>query len=301
MSNQLAPAVKQEIPFSDMERMAQAIAKSGLFGIKSVDQAVALMLVAQSQGRHPASVAAEYVIIQGNPALKSQSAQARYQQAGGTIEWDEISPRSCSATFIHPRSPKPVKITWDWDKATNAGLTGKSNWKAYPEQMLCARVVAQGVRASFPGCLDGVYLAEEVADFTPSAPSTGKFQAVKASLKAEGHEIKSVSGLNPGERVTIHRESNEGQILIGPGEPEVVQVIEAPKAEKEDPLDSIFELAEQDKVTEEQIIGFLRSKDAIASDVEYLADIKPAILRRLKKSWPQVIKFAVAASMEEAA
>lgn len=275
MSNQSQTqlAVKQEIPFSDMERMAQAIAKSGLFGIKSVDQAVALMLVAQSQGRHPASVAAEYVIIQGNPALKSQSAQARYQQAGGTIEWDEISPRSCSATFIHPRSPKPVKITWDWEKATNAGLTGKSNWKAYPEQMLCARVVAQGVRASFPGCLDGVYLAEEVQDFDSRPASTGKFQAVKASLPVEEKVIAA----------------------------EVVQVIEAPKVEKENPLDAIFELAEQDKVTEDQILAFLRSKDAIASDVEYLADIKPAILRRLKKSWPQVVAFAVAASMEEAA
>jgi hypothetical protein len=275
MSNQLAlQGQSQVIPFSDMERMASAIAKSGLFGIKTPDQAIALMLVAQSQGRHPASVAAEYVIIQGNPALKSQSAQARYQQAGGTIEWEEISPRSCTAIFTHPRSPKPVRINWDWDKATNAGLTGKSNWKAYPEQMLCARVVAQGVRASFPGCLDGVYLAEEVADFTPSAPSTGKFQAVKASLPPV--EEKEVAG-------------------------EVIQVIEAPKAEKEDPLDAIYELAETDKVSEEQIVGFLRSKDAINSEVEYLADIKPQILRRLKKSWPQVIAFAVGASMEEAA
>jgi hypothetical protein len=295
-------AVKQAevIPFSDMERMAQAIAKSGLFGIKTPDQAIALMLVAQSQGRHPASVAAEYVIIQGNPALKSQSAQARYQQAGGTIEWEEISPRSCTATFTHPRSPKPVRINWDWDKATNAGLTGKSNWKAYPEQMLCARVVAQGVRASFPGCLDGVYLAEEVQDFDSRPVSTGKFQAVKASLESEGHKIKSVSGLNPGERVTINAGANSDSLLLGPGEPEI-QVIEAPKVEKEDPLDAIYELAEQDKVTEEQILGFLKSKDAIPAETEYVADIKPAILRRLRKSWPQVIEFAVGASIEEAA
>ena len=269
-------AVKQAevIPFSDMERMAQAIAKSGLFGIKTPDQAIALMLVAQSQGRHPASVAAEYVIIQGNPALKSQSAQARYQQAGGTIEWEEISPRSCTATFTHPRSPKPVRINWDWDKATNAGLTGKSNWKAYPEQMLCARVVAQGVRASFPGCLDGVYLAEEVADFTPSAPAAGKFQAVKASLPPIKEEII---------------------------EQEVVQVIEAPKVDKVAPLDQVYELADQDKLTEDQVLAFLRSKDLINSEVEYLADVKDTLLKRLVKNWPQVIAFAVGASMEEAA
>ena len=67
MSNQLALS----IPYSDLERMAQALAKSGLFAIKTPDQALALMLVAQSEGKHPASVAAEMDVIQGRPALKS--------------------------------------------------------------------------------------------------------------------------------------------------------------------------------------------------------------------------------------
>jgi hypothetical protein len=113
-----------------------------------------------------------------------------------------------------------------------------------------------------------------VQDFDSRPVSTGKFQAVKASLPPV--EEKVIEG-------------------------EVLQVVETPKVEKEDPLDAIYELAEQDKVTEEQILGFLKSKDAIPAECEFLADIKPAILRRLKKSWPQVIEFAVGASMEEAA
>jgi hypothetical protein len=51
------------------------------------------------------------------------------------------------------------------ERANAAGLTGKATWKQYPDQMLSARVVAEGVRAVFPACLNGVYLAEEVADF----------------------------------------------------------------------------------------------------------------------------------------
>jgi hypothetical protein len=294
-------AVKQSevIPFSDMERMAQAIAKSGLFGLKSPDQAVALMLVAQSEGRHPASVAAEFDIIQGRPALKSQAALARFQQAGGKIQWIERNDRKASAEFSHPAGGSLV-VTWTWERAEASGLTNKQTWRSFPQQLLGARVVAEGVRAVFPACLNGVYLAEEVQDFTPSAPSTGKFQAVKASLESEGHKIKSVSGLNPGERVTVNAGSNSDSLLLGPGEPEI-QVIEAPKVETEDPLDAIYELAETDKVTEEQILGFLKSKDAIPAETEYLADVKPAILRRLKKSWPQVIAFTVGASIEEAA
>jgi hypothetical protein len=274
MSNQTQTAlvVKQAevIPFSDMERMAAAVAKSGLFGIKTPDQAIALMLVAQSEGRHPASVAAEFDIIQGRPALKSQAALARFQNAGGKIQWLVRNDYECTAEFSHPAGGT-LQVSWTMERANAAGLTGKQTWKQYPTAMLSARTVAEGVRAVFPACLNGVYLAEEVADF--DSKPLGKFQAVKASLPVEEKVIEG----------------------------EIVQVVETPKVEKEDPIDAIYELAEQDKVSEEAILGFLKSKDAITAEVEYLADVKPAILRRLKKSWPQVIEFAVGASMEEAA
>ena len=61
------------VPWSDQERMATAIAKSGLFGLKDTTQVLALMAVAQAEGRHPASVAKDYHIIQGRPALKADA------------------------------------------------------------------------------------------------------------------------------------------------------------------------------------------------------------------------------------
>lgn len=156
--------------------MAQAITKSGLFGIKQPEQAVALMLVAQAEGRHPASVASEFDIIQGRPALKSQAALARFQAAGGKIQWTSRGPNKCSAKFSHPQGGD-LEITWTMDRANAAGLTGKQTWKQYPDQMLSARVVAEGVRAVFPACLNGVYLAEEVQDFD------AKPKAAKATIE----------------------------------------------------------------------------------------------------------------------
>lgn len=161
MQNQL---VVHNQSVQDITAMAQAITKSGLFGIKQADQAVALMLVAQAEGRHPASVASEYDIIQGRPALKSQAALARFQAAGGKIQWTSRGPTKCSAKFNHPQGGE-LEIIWTMDRAQAAGLTGKATWKQYPDQMLSARVVAEGVRAVFPACLNGVYLAEEVQDF----------------------------------------------------------------------------------------------------------------------------------------
>lgn len=161
MNNQI---VVHNQSVSDIETMAKAITKSGLFGIKSPGQAVALMLVAQSEGRHPASVASEFDIIQGRPALKSQAALARFQAAGGKIQWTSRGPSKCSAKFAHAQGGE-LEITWTMERANAAGLTGKATWRQYPDQMLSARVVAEGVRAVFPACLNGVYLAEEVQDF----------------------------------------------------------------------------------------------------------------------------------------
>jgi hypothetical protein len=170
-----AVAVKsQEFQISEVQSMARAIAGSGLFGVKTPDQAFALMLIAQAEGRHPATVAQEYDIIQGRPALKSQAALARFQSAGGRIQWVERSDVRCEARFAHEQGGE-LSIAWDMPRAVAAGLTGKDNWKKFPCQMLSARVVAEGVRACFPACLNGFYLAEEVADFdSPKPQKTAK-------------------------------------------------------------------------------------------------------------------------------
>ena len=59
------------IPVSDLDRMATAMVGSKLFGLTTKEQALALMLVAQAEGLHPATAARDYHIIQGRPALKA--------------------------------------------------------------------------------------------------------------------------------------------------------------------------------------------------------------------------------------
>lgn len=159
-------AIVVRYSMDEVERMGEALAKSGLFGFKEPAQAVALMLVAQAQGRHPASVAEEYDIIQGRPALRSRAALARYQVAGGRIEWIERTDARVSARFSHPQGGELV-VTWDIDRARRMGLAEKDNWKKQPMIMLSWRVVAEGIRATFPACLSGEYLAEEVEDLGP--------------------------------------------------------------------------------------------------------------------------------------
>src|SRR4030067_516096 len=126
MSNELA--VYQ---LKDMQIMAEAVAKSGLFGVKSADQALALMLVAQSENQHPATITQDYDIISGRACRKTHSVMARFQQMGGKVEWHQLTDTIADATFSHP-SGGALRIEWTIEQAKKAKLTEKDNWKNYP-------------------------------------------------------------------------------------------------------------------------------------------------------------------------
>ena len=168
MSNMMtiAPPVSM-IPVADVERMAVAIAKSGLFGLKTPDQALALMLIAQSENMHPASAARDYHIIGGKPSMKADTMLARFQAAGGIVRWVENTDTRCAGEFVHPSSPVPVLIDWDITRAKQAGLLSNPTWQKYPRAMLRARVVSEGIRTVYPGVLCGMYTPEEVESFQP--------------------------------------------------------------------------------------------------------------------------------------
>ena len=166
------------IPLTEMQEMAKIGVESNFFGIKKPMEALALMLIAQSEGKHPATVFSQYHVIQGRPALKSDAMLARFQQAGGKVEWHDHTNEKVSATFIHPQGGA-LTVDWDMPRAKEAGLTGKDNYKKFPRQMLRARVISEGVRAVYPGVLQGMYTPEEVGEF--DAPRTAP-RSVKVEL-----------------------------------------------------------------------------------------------------------------------
>ena len=158
---------------SEASRIAEYIAESGLFGCKTKEQAFSLMLLADAEGLHPAAAARDYHIIDGRPSLKADAMLARYMGAGGRVEWLERSDTRVAANFTHPASGT-VMVEWTIERARSIKRKGKSltdgdNWRGYPRQMLAARTISEGVRASFPGVVSGVYTPEEVMDFEPSA------------------------------------------------------------------------------------------------------------------------------------
>lgn len=177
-----------EYAVSDLERMARAFCASKLFGVQNVDQALALMLLAQAEGMHPATAARDYDIIQGRPSKKADAMLRDFIAGGGSVRWIELTNERAEATFTHPQGGQ-VTIDWDMSRARDAGLGGKDMWKKYPRQMLRARTVSEGVRSVFPGATSGMYVPEEVQDFgtarvVDDAPAEPKQTRAKAQPKA---------------------------------------------------------------------------------------------------------------------
>lgn len=192
MSNALAVMVSMP----DMERMATAVAKSGLFGVKTPEQALAIMLVAQAEGMHPMQAVMEFHIIEGKPARQSWALLARFQKAGGQVEWHERNDAKVAATFSH-LAGGTIKVEWDMARAKNASLGFSSKqpgvwptgaWKKWPRQMLSARVISEGTRTVFPGATGGFYTPEEVRDFEPEKPIRDVTPPKPANAKTPPHD-----------------------------------------------------------------------------------------------------------------
>lgn len=156
------------LSFAEVERLADYIAKSRLFGMQTREQALSLMMISQAEGRHPALAARDYDIIQGRPAKKAEAMMRDFLSSGGRVEWHKLTDNEADATFSHAQGGT-VRISWTMERAVKAGLAGKENYKKFPRQMLRSRVTSEGVRTVWPMATSGMYVPEEATDFEAPA------------------------------------------------------------------------------------------------------------------------------------
>ena len=171
------------VSFTEMDQMAGAIAASGLFGMKDKNSVLALMAVAQAEGLHPATAARDFHIIQGRPALKADAMLARFQNAGGKVDWKDYSDDKVTGVFSHPNGGE-LAVTWTIEQATRIGLVKPgSGWQKFPRAMLRSRCISEGIRSVFPGSVTGFYSPEEVQDFEPPTKDLGKVEIVPTTIE----------------------------------------------------------------------------------------------------------------------
>lgn len=166
--NQLTTIQPPNFSMSDIERVALAIAKGGLFGSNDPNAVLTLCLLAQAEGQHPAVVFRDYHIIQGKPAKKAEAMLRDFISSGGKVEWHALTDEIADATFSHPQGGT-LRIDWTMERARQANISTPM-WKKYPRQMLRSRVVSEGVRAVCPSATSGLYEENEVRDIIADTP-----------------------------------------------------------------------------------------------------------------------------------
>ena len=171
------------VPYQDMRQMADAMAKSKLFGMKTPDEVIALMLVAQANGQHPAAAARDYDIIQGRPSKKAEAMLRDFIAAGGSVQWHRLDNECAEATFSHPHGGT-VRIDWDMRRAKEAGLGGKDMYRKFPRQMLRSRCISEGVRTVYPVATGGMYAPEEVEAMPRVERDMGAAEVVEPEMPA---------------------------------------------------------------------------------------------------------------------
>ena len=187
------------IPFDDVARMGQVMAQSKLFGIQNEQQAIALMLLCQSENLHPATAMRDYHLIQGRPALKADAMLARFQAAGGKVKWITYTDEKVEGIFTHPAGDT-ITIEWTPQRVARAQIKNDMHAK-YPRQMLKARCISEGIRAIYPGVLSGMYAPEEVQEMTfeepPTDPSSSlsRTEQAKSKLLAQQQRAKIAESL----------------------------------------------------------------------------------------------------------
>lgn len=113
-------------------------------------------------------------MIDGKPTPSAEWMVSKVFDAGHIIFAEEQTDRACMVTGVRYRDGEDVArmtFTFTFEMAKRANLTGKSNWKNYPEAMLYWRATAQLCRQFFPDVLRGLsHLPEELGSADWEAP-----------------------------------------------------------------------------------------------------------------------------------
>lgn len=175
------------LSFEQVEKLAKAMSASRLFpSAQTPENALALMLLCQSEGIHPAQAVRRFHVIKGIVAMRADAMLAEFQARGGKVQWLKSDKNEARAVFEHVSGGK-FEYAYTIEDAKQAGLVRPdSGWSKFPAAMLRARCISGAIRMVLPGVVCGVYTPEEVMDFdNEKQPQLQPVKRQKAEPKVE--------------------------------------------------------------------------------------------------------------------
>lgn len=201
------------LPVRSMEDIAvigDAMAASGMFGLKNKAQGMVLAMTCLGEGMTPVAFKRKYHVHEdGTLSMRADAMAAGFRARGGRYTVREHSTTRAAALFEFGDSKIEAEFTLaDAERhgyTRTKGGKDKDNWEKHAENMLWARLISENVRILTPEVCAGIYVPEEVDSFvgerqevvvTPEEaaakmPVARKERKAAAEPKAEAVEVKA--------------------------------------------------------------------------------------------------------------
>lgn len=228
--------------WNSLVSLSKAIAASGMQpkvnGRPMEWQAIATIgLKGRELGIPPMMALSHIHVIEGRPTASAELMRALVQKAGHVIFVREQSPEL--ATVVAKRrewseTMPLVEVTYTIDEAKEAGLTGKSNWKKHPTDMLVARATSRMCRQVFADVLMGASYTPDELDVEVVYDVEGEIEGIitdegrdqPAQRRSGGGGDETAGSISDGQKkklsillreLDIRGEGDEGSVLYRAG------------------------------------------------------------------------------------
>jgi hypothetical protein len=186
---------------------------------------LAAVLYGHEIGLDPMTSLSLVAVIDGRPSVAAEGLRGLILAAGHEL-WVEESTTTRATVAGRRRDGRTTsKVTWTIDDAKRARIAGKSNWQAYPRQMLKARATAELARDLFADVIRGLSATEEL----------------DAIVDVETGEVVDADPAQAKTTTTRRRRSRAASAPVTPVEPEP----DPEPAEGQDAADTPAEVIDQ--------------------------------------------------------
>lgn len=149
--------------FQEVVSFAEVMHQSGLFpDVKSAAQGVVKIMAGKELNIGPMTSLTKINVVEGKVSLSGDLIASIIK---ANPDWDykvmEFSATMCRIRFSHRGEPQEPDITYSWEDATKAKLTGKFNYQQHPRNMLFFRAIALGAKLHCPHLLGSTSDVEE--------------------------------------------------------------------------------------------------------------------------------------------
>ena len=195
----LDPHGLEPVGMDQAYRLASVLAKAGIGGVKSAEDALARLLAGRELGIPAMTSIRQLYVFDGKIGMEATLMHALCLRSPLCEYFEHVSTTDEETIFVAKRRGRPEKRhSFTAKKAQDAGMMQrgehkeKNNYDRWLHQMLEARCKAQLARLVFPDILGGIYTRDElttgIADETTPAE-------IEVDAKVVAHDQAAVEGV----------------------------------------------------------------------------------------------------------